>query len=196
MRALRELRAASEGTPNGTAGPKIANFDRIEWRIIPDPSTVAAAMQKGEIDWWLVPEADLLPLLRKHRSLKVENIIPTGFVATMRFNQLNPPFDNVALRRAMLGAVNQSDYMIGMVGTDATLWNDPCGVFTPDTPMASDAGMQVLTSQRDLGGEARSAAAGYKGEKVVILDAHRHRLRQGARRHHHRHAEAARHERR
>ena len=36
----------------------------------------------------------------------------------MRFNQLNPPFDNPALRRAMLGAVEQSDYMIGAVGTD------------------------------------------------------------------------------
>src|SRR5208337_2637303 len=76
--------------PNGTAGPKIAYIDRIEWRIIPDASTVAAAVQRGEIDWWLVPQADLLPLLRKQRNVKVENIIPTGFVATMRFNQLNP----------------------------------------------------------------------------------------------------------
>ena len=44
------------GTPDGTAGPKIAHFDRIEWHIIPDPSTVAAALQRGEIDWWLTPQ--------------------------------------------------------------------------------------------------------------------------------------------
>jgi peptide/nickel transport system substrate-binding protein len=159
-----------EGAPSGTAGPKVVNFDRIEWRIIPDSTTVVAAMQKGELDWWLVPDADLLPILRKTQTLKVENVDPAGLIATMRFNHLNPPFNNVALRRALLGAVNQSDYMIGMVGTDSKLWKDRCGYFTPGTPMASDAGMDVLTSLRDLEGVKRAvAAAGYKGEKIVIL---------------------------
>jgi peptide/nickel transport system substrate-binding protein len=158
------------GTPDGTTGPKIAYIDRIEWRIIPDASTVAAAVQNGEIDWWLVPQADLLPLLRKQRNVKVENIVPTGFVATMRFNQQIPPFDNPAMRRAMLGAVEQSDYMIGMVGTDEALWRVPCGIFTPNTPLATDAGMEVLTSKRDLAKVKRELeAAGYKGEKIVVL---------------------------
>ena len=57
-------------------------------------------------------------MLRPQGSLKVVNIVPTGFIATLRFNQLNPPFDNPAIRRALLGAVQQSDYMIGMVGND------------------------------------------------------------------------------
>lgn len=41
------------GTPSGTAGPKIAHFDRVEWRIIQDPATASAALQRGEVDWWL-----------------------------------------------------------------------------------------------------------------------------------------------
>jgi peptide/nickel transport system substrate-binding protein len=160
----------SEGTPSGTAGPKIVNFDRIEWRIIPDATTVVAAMQRGELDWWLTPDADLLPIARKTETLKVETIDPVGLIATMRFNHLNPPFNNAALRRALVGAVNQSDYMVGMVGTDAKLWKDNCGYFTPGTPMASDAGMDALTSLRDLEAVKRTiAAAGYKGEKIVIL---------------------------
>ena len=158
------------GTPSGTAGPKHAYLDRIEWHIIPDPSTAAAAMQRGEIDWWLAPDADLLPLLRKQPGLKTEITIPTGFVATMRLNHLIPPFDNPAIRRALLGGVDQSDYMIGMVGTDPKLWHVPCGVFCPGTPLASDAGMEVLTSKRDLAKVKRDlAAAGYGGEKVVVL---------------------------
>ena len=158
------------GTPDGTAGPKIAYIDRIEWHIIPDPGTVAAAVQRGEIDWWLVPQADLLPLLRKQRNVKVENIVPTGFVATMRFNQLNPPFDNPAIRRALLGAVQQSNYMLGMVGTDEELWRVPCGFFTPNTPLACDAGMETLTGKPKLATVKRDLeAAGYKGEKVVVL---------------------------
>ena len=39
------------GTPSVTAGPKLAWFDRVEWRIIPDPATAAAALQAGEIGW-------------------------------------------------------------------------------------------------------------------------------------------------
>jgi peptide/nickel transport system substrate-binding protein len=159
-----------DGKPDGTAGPKIAHIERIEWHIIPDPATVAGALQTGEIDWWLVPQADLLPLLRPQGGLKVVNIVPTGFVATLRFNQLNPPFDNPAIRRALLGAVQQSDYMIGMVGNDTSLWRTPCGYFTPNTPLASNAGMDVLISKRDLSKVKHELeAAGYKGEKVVVL---------------------------
>ena len=49
----------------------------------------------------------------------------------MRFNHLVPPFDNPALRRAIIGAVSQSDYMIGMVGTDV---NSGVARYSFDTP--------------------------------------------------------------
>ena len=37
----------SSGVASGTAGPKVAHFDRIEWRIIPDEATVAGATADG-----------------------------------------------------------------------------------------------------------------------------------------------------
>ncbi|HET6185326.1 MAG TPA: ABC transporter substrate-binding protein [Acetobacteraceae bacterium] len=157
-----------DGVPSGTAGPKIANFDRIEWRIIPDEATVAAALQAGEVDWWLTPGADWLPVLRKASGLKVEVTVPTGYIATMRFNQLIPPFDNAAIRRAIVHAVSQAEYMTGMVGTDHELWRDGVGFFCPGTPMASDAGMTALTGPRIVSPEALKAA-GYQGEKIVLL---------------------------
>jgi peptide/nickel transport system substrate-binding protein len=160
----------ADGTAEGTSGPKVAHFDRIEWRIMPDPSTVAAALQRGEIDWWLAPDADLLPLLRRQKTLKVETTVPTGYVATLRFNQLTPPFNNPAIRRAIIGAVTQADYMVGMVGTDPTLWRENVGYFCPGTPLANDAGMQALVSQRNLDAVKQALqAAGYAGEKVVVL---------------------------
>jgi peptide/nickel transport system substrate-binding protein len=160
----------ASGTPDGTAGPKTAYIDRIEWHILPDPATVAAAMQKGEIDWWLTPNTDLLPLLKQQKNLKVEDVNPTGTIATLRFNQLNPPFDNPALRRALVGAISQTDYMIAAVGTDESLWRDKVGIFCPDTPLATDAGMSALISKRDLARVKRDVeASGYKGEKAVVL---------------------------
>ncbi len=95
---------------------------------------------------------------------------PTGFVSTMRLNELQPPFDNAAVRRALLGAVTQSEFMGAMVGDGPGMSHVPLGVFCPGTPMASDAGMEVLTAPRDLARSRRELeAAGYKGETVVVL---------------------------
>ena len=48
-----------------TAGGKVAHFDRIEWHVIPDSATAAAALQAGEVDWYEQVQADLVPLLRR-----------------------------------------------------------------------------------------------------------------------------------
>ena len=129
-----------------TAGGKMVHFERVEWQIIPDTATTANALIKGEIDWWFSPPVDLLPLLRKSRNIAFPLLHPTGSMATMRFNQLHPPFDNPAIRRAILHAVRQSDYMTAVMGEDRANWRDGVGYFCPDTPMASNAGMENLTS--------------------------------------------------
>ena len=158
------------GKSERTSGPKIANFDRIEWVVMPDASTVSSALQKGEVDWWYTPVADLLASLAKSKDIRVQTIVPTGTIATMRFNQMQAPFDNAAIRRAIVGAVQQSDYMTAVMGDNRALWRDQVGYFCPDTPMASTAGMAALTSKRDLDRVRRDIeAAGYKGERVVLL---------------------------
>ena len=158
------------GAPDWNSGPKIANFDRVEWHIIPDAATAAGAMQNGEIDWWENPTADLLPLLHRSRDLKIEIPDPTGSMACMRLNHLQPPFNNPAIRRALLKAIDQSDFVTAVVGDDPTLSHVPTGLFCPGTPMANDAGLEVLTGKRDYeAAKQEIIAAGYKGEKTVLL---------------------------
>ena len=48
-------------------GGKVAHFDRIEWRVIPNSATAAAALQAGEVDWYEQVQPDLVPLLRRNR---------------------------------------------------------------------------------------------------------------------------------
>ena len=159
-----------EGNPSVTAGPKIAHVDRVEWIVIPDPSTAMAAMLAGEADWW-GPPPDLLPRLRGSSKIRIETTDSQGGIAILRFNHLNPPFDNPAIRRALLGAVTQADFMTAIAGEDHSLWRDGVGVFTPGSPMANDAGMGVLTGPRDLARvRADLIAAGYKGETVVMMN--------------------------
>jgi peptide/nickel transport system substrate-binding protein len=158
------------GEPSWTAGPKRVHVERVEWHIMPDPATAAGALQGGEVDWWETPTADLLPVLRRNRNIVVALPNPTGMMAWGRFNHLHPPFDNQRIRRALMGAINQADYMTAVTGTDRSLWRDGVGFFPPETPFASDAGLEVLRGPRDLDRVRREIeAAGYRGEKVVLL---------------------------
>ena len=162
----------ADGTPSFSAGPKIAYYDRIEWHIIPDSGTAASAIINNEVDWWQQPDADLLAKLRAQNFLTVAPMDPAGATAVMRFNHLYPPFNNPAIRRALLGAINQDDYMLASAGEDRSIWKDHVGVFSPDTPMANQAGIEVLTGKRDLDAVARAIKqAGYNGDKIVVLGA-------------------------
>jgi peptide/nickel transport system substrate-binding protein len=156
--------------PDFLAGGKPVHFDRVEWRIIPDPATAAAALQTNEIDWWETPLADLLPVLRGSRDIAIEVVNSAGALGVLRFNHLHPPFDNPAIRRAIFPAIEQSAFMAAALGEDQALWQVPAGVFTPGTPLATDAGLEVLTGPRDPeAAKLALAAAGYRNRKVVIL---------------------------
>jgi peptide/nickel transport system substrate-binding protein len=162
----------SSGTADGTAGPKVVHFDRVEWTTIPDASTATAALQAGEQDWIEFASNDMIAHLRRMRNVKVTVQEQAGMICLMRLNHLQPPFDNPAIRRALLGAVNQADFMMAVAGEDRAMWNAPIGFFTPGTPMANTAGMTVFEGERDYDKVKRDlAAAGYKGEKVVLLGA-------------------------
>ena len=173
-RAVWERNAAyvpvPTGTPSYTAGPKIVRLDRVEWTTVPDPATAAAALQAGETDWWEYAAADLLPLIRRNPRLVARVQDPAGQGALLRMNHLQPPFDNPAIRRVVLRAVVQADFLTAMMGEDRALWHDGTGVFTPDTPLANDAGMEALTGPRDMDRlRADLVAAGYKGERVALV---------------------------
>lgn len=86
-------------TAEGSAGGKIARFERVEWKVIADSATSAAALQAGEVDWWDQVNPDLIPLLRRSRGIVVAINDPAGAVGTLRFNCLQPPFDNVGIRQ-------------------------------------------------------------------------------------------------
>jgi peptide/nickel transport system substrate-binding protein len=159
-----------EGTPSYTAGPKLAHFDRVEWLSLGDAATSVAALLHGEVDWLDSPSADLVPLLARNAGVTVEIREYPGSIAAMRFNHLHPPFNNPAVRRALLGAIDQGDVMSAVAGTDHTYWRDRIGLFGPSSPMANEAGIEALSGPRNYD-KVRSdlAAAGYRGEPIVVL---------------------------
>ena len=141
---LNKYQPCPRGQTDWTAGPKIAYFDRVEWNTQPDPSTAANALTFGEMDWWENPTSDLMPLLKRSPDCTVAIKDPIGECYIMRPDQLFPPFDNPVIRRALMGAINQKDFMTAMMGNDTSLWKVPVGYFPPGTPLASSTASSSL----------------------------------------------------
>jgi peptide/nickel transport system substrate-binding protein len=161
-----------DGVPSFTAGPKMVHFDRVEWTVMPDPATAEAALMNNEIDWWENPTIDLVGTIRRNPKLTVRVIDVTGEIGCLRFNHLYPPFDNVEIRRIVLRAIRQRDVMEAVAGAEPSLIKTDIGVFFPATPYASDVGVEVTRGDADSEKLKRELiAAGYKGERVVVLGA-------------------------
>ena len=162
-----------EGVASFCAGPRIANFDRVEWITTPEPATQAAALRNGEVDWVEQPVMDLVPSLKAARDLRVEVVETTGLIGVLRFNHLYPPFDNPAIRRAALRAVSQREFMTAVAGDAGPgVINDRVGFFAPSSAYASNAGMENFSPNPDLAALRKDVmAAGYNGEKVLFLGA-------------------------
>jgi peptide/nickel transport system substrate-binding protein len=156
--------------PDMWSGRHVANFDRVEWTAQPDPSTAAAALQRGEVDWLEQPLLDLIPMLSKSPGVKTEAVDPFGGLAMLRFNHLLPPFNNPEMRRALLPGIDQSQVVSAVVGDQPQYGRVPVGFFTAGSPMANDARLDALTGPRNLDeARRRIAAAGYKGERLVMV---------------------------
>ena len=156
--------------PSLTAGGKTVNFDRVEWSIITDAATAAAALQRGEIGWFEQPPPEIQELLRRNAQVKIENIDSLPNVGILRLNHLHPPFDNPALRRAILPAIDQADFMQAIVGTDPAMIDTQCGVYTPGTPNASKTGLAPLLEPRSLDrARAMMKEAGYTNAPMRLI---------------------------
>jgi peptide/nickel transport system substrate-binding protein len=145
--------------------------DRVEWVYIPDAATAAAAINAGEVDWWQQLPPDLVPLLQKNKDVVVANVDPLGSIGVARFNQLQPPFNNVKMRQALLSVIDQEDVMTALAG-DPKNWKTCYSFFTCGTPMASEAGAALLKGKRDPAkAQALLKEAGYNGERIVLMTA-------------------------
>ena len=151
------------------SGGKRMHVDRIEWVIMPDPATASAALQSGEIDWWETPIADLIPVLKRNRNIKIDIADPLGNIGSFRLNHMHPPFNNLKARQAVQVALNQEDYMRAVTGGDAALWKPVPGFVTPGTPLYTEAGGEPLKQRSIEKAKKLLAESGYSGLPVTCL---------------------------
>ena len=153
-----------------TAGGHRANVDRVEWQIIPDPATSAAALRNGEVDWIELPSPDLIPMLKKASGVSTGLLDLYGTVSILRPNHLAAPTNNQKLRHAMLAAIDQKEVMLAAMGEDPETWKAPMGYFAPGAPSANEAGMDAYRQRKTIDQLKKMVAeSGYAGEKLVFM---------------------------
>jgi peptide/nickel transport system substrate-binding protein len=159
-----------DGKPDRAAGPKIVHFERVIWTTMPDQGVALAALQKGEQDWWEFASQDLLPLIRRDPALRGEVLETEGNYCIVRFNHLQPPFNRPEMRRVILRALNQEDFVAALAGTDVSLQRPGTGFYPVGMPDSTDAGLDTIRPPlSDADAKAALAAAGYAGEKILQI---------------------------
>ncbi|MDJ0823288.1 MAG: ABC transporter substrate-binding protein [Paracoccaceae bacterium] len=154
--------------PSAAAGGKVVKVDKVIWQYFPDNTTAMNALMAGEIDFFEQPAPDLAPIMAANPDITVEVNDPLGNIGFARFNHLLPPFDDADVRRAALMAMKQEDYLAAAIG-DPQFWKTCYSVYPCGTPLANDAGSDVMATGDIDAAKAALAATGYDGTEVVIM---------------------------
>ena len=151
-----------EEPPDGLSGGRVVKVDRVEFHVIPDPSTAATALQTGEVDFLERPSFDLLPILRRNGDVRLKLTTELASQAVLRPNSLYPPFNDPRAREALKYLISQEDEVAAGYGDPA--YHSACNSFfvcgSPNgiTDGMEDAAPDPARARRLL------AEAGYRGE--------------------------------
>ncbi len=151
--------------PDGAAGAKIVKVDRVEWDIIPDPTTAANALVKGEVDFWDTVTPDLIPFLKDH-GIIVRRTASLPATVWIRPNFELPPFDNVKARQALALLFDQKEFMEAVA--PGAGWSTCYSFSICGSTYGTEIGSEPYRKPDPARAKQLLAEAGYKGEPIVI----------------------------
>src|SRR5262249_42512639 len=152
---------------NGLAGGKVAKVDRVEWLIIKDPQTQVNALIAGEIDVIEAPAHESYASFKGNSDIQLEQR-PVRRQAILRFNHLQPPFNNVKIPQAALAALDQTAIPRAQVGTP-TMVSTCFSVYPCGGLLATTKAMDLVARGDAKRARALLKEAGYDGTPVLIM---------------------------
>ena len=135
---------------------------------MPDQQTAVNALEAGEIDSIEAPQHDLYPLLRKNWNVELVTPSKWGNQYIYRFNQLHKPFDNPKIRQAMLYALNQKDFLDGVID-DPEYYRVCKAMFICGGPYETTAGFADKYESDFAKARQLLVEGGYDNTPVVLL---------------------------
>jgi peptide/nickel transport system substrate-binding protein len=139
---------------------------------MPDQATRVAALRTGELDMLEVVPFDSIALPRRDPNVVITSRKGIEQMMTViAMNHLQPPFNNVLIRRALQAAISQDEVMAGM-GLPNDMFLARClSIYMCGTDGTTDAGTAAYQSTGIETAKQLLREAGYHGEPVVFLHA-------------------------
>jgi peptide/nickel transport system substrate-binding protein len=128
------------------------------------------ALLANRVDYLEEVSPRLVGRLERNRNVVVGKTGPDPFVGMARFNHLTPPFNKPEIRRAVMMAMSQTDYMKAAIGPQK-YWNTCYSVFPCKTPLASETGSDFIKNGTMAAAKKALQDAGYDGTPVIMLNA-------------------------
>jgi len=149
---------------DGYGGRKEALVNRVMIRFIPEPSSMVAAIETGEIHI-----AESVPTTSKATIEKNPNVTLISVQPAMQHmvyvNPTKPPFDKLEVRRAVQIALDIPEIMT--IAHEGNYTLNP-GLMWPGRPNYSDAGKEFYNAKNTARAKKLLADSGYKGEEIVM----------------------------
>jgi peptide/nickel transport system substrate-binding protein len=152
---------------DGLAGARQVKVDRVEWSIMPDPTTAANALATGEVDFIEAVGADLAGFLRR-RNMTVRRIAALPTYAFVRPNFQVPPFNDVRARQALALLVDQAEMMPAVAGAEGR-WSACHSFSVCGSIYGTDAGSEPYRRTDVARARQLLQEAGYRGEPLILL---------------------------
>ena len=153
--------------PDGFGGKKTAYFDKVTFRIMPEPGSQVAALEAGEVDI-----LDQIPVpaarrLANDSDIKLYENLQWAF-GTLILNANEAPTNNVKFREAVQVALNMEE-IVGIASEG--LFNANGNWAYPGTPYdVGDVGAADYYNKHDAErAKALLAEAGYNNEPFTII---------------------------
>ena len=122
----------------------------------------------GEIDLIEMPAFELYRSLKSNPDIQILELNTLGAQNYLRFNHLQPPFDNPKVRQAAMAAFNQPMFLQAQVGIPG-LYRTCFSVYPCKTPYATAAGMDFIAKPDPRRARHLLKESGYDGKPIVLL---------------------------
>lgn len=152
--------------PDGFGGKKTAHFDKVTFRIMPEPGAQVAALESGEVDILELIPGSAAKRLGENSDITLYENNQWAFL-TLILNTNEAPTDNIKFREAVQVALNMEE-VLG-IATEGMFALNGRWVYEGTPYDFGDAGAGLYDGPHPDRVKALLSEAGYNGEPFSIL---------------------------
>jgi len=154
-----------EGENNGYGGEKIAYFDTITWKVVPDAAQRLNGLLAGEYQYANELDATAYSTLEASEGIEIMQK-PGEWIPFTIFNSINSAFSDIRMRQALILCLDMDECMLAAASGNPNLYELGSSMFFENQVWFCEAGSEWYNKNDDEKAKQLLAEAGYNGEEL------------------------------